>query len=127
MSPRVIISAVAAHYGLTVAALRRAGQRGDEMTARARRIAFYLCRRHTRASFPEIGRAFGGMHHTTVLAGHAAVVQSPKLQALADDVVLPVPVPDDVAELLRNVALLVRKLNIEPGRAVRAFERALHA
>jgi chromosomal replication initiator protein len=27
----------------------------------------YLCKRLTRKSFPEIGRQFGGKHHTTVM------------------------------------------------------------
>jgi len=32
-----------------------------------RQVAMYLCKSLTRASLPEIGRAFGGKHHTTVL------------------------------------------------------------
>ena len=32
-----------------------------------RQIAMYLCKSLTRASLPEIGRSFGGKHHTTVL------------------------------------------------------------
>ena len=32
-----------------------------------RQIAMYLCKRLTKASFPEIGREFGGKHHTTVM------------------------------------------------------------
>jgi chromosomal replication initiator protein len=27
----------------------------------------YLCKHHTKHSYPEIGRAFGGKHHTTVM------------------------------------------------------------
>jgi chromosomal replication initiator protein len=27
----------------------------------------YLCKRLTKSSFPEIGRQFGGKHHTTVM------------------------------------------------------------
>lgn len=30
-------------------------------------MAMYLCKRLTRHSFPEIGREFGGKHHTTVM------------------------------------------------------------
>jgi chromosomal replication initiator protein len=32
-----------------------------------RQIAMYLCKRLTKHSYPEIGRAFGGKHHTTVI------------------------------------------------------------
>jgi chromosomal replication initiator protein len=32
-----------------------------------RQVAMYLCKRLTRHSYPEIGRAFGGKHHTTVI------------------------------------------------------------
>jgi chromosomal replication initiator protein len=33
----------------------------------ARQIAMYLCREFTEASFPEIGEAFGGKDHSTVI------------------------------------------------------------
>jgi chromosomal replication initiator protein len=32
-----------------------------------RQIAMYVCKELTTASLPEIGRFFGGKHHTTVL------------------------------------------------------------
>ena len=56
---------VAAHYHLTV----------DQLTAKSnarqvsapRQVAMYLCKRLTKSSFPEIGRQFGGKHHTTVM------------------------------------------------------------
>lgn len=32
-----------------------------------RQVAMYLCKRLTKNSYPEIGRAFGGKHHTTVI------------------------------------------------------------
>jgi len=35
--------------------------------AMPRQVAMYLCKRLTRHSFPEIGREFGGKHHTTVM------------------------------------------------------------
>ena len=32
-----------------------------------RQVAMYLCKQMTKHSYPEIGRAFGGKHHTTVI------------------------------------------------------------
>ena len=32
-----------------------------------RQVAMYLCKHLTKHSYPEIGRAFGGKHHTTVI------------------------------------------------------------
>jgi len=37
----------------------------------------YLCRKHTTASYPEIGEHFGGRDHSSVI--HAASVVSSKL------------------------------------------------
>lgn len=41
--------------------------------AEPRAIAMYLARVHTEASFPVIGAAFGGKHHTTVIAARDKV------------------------------------------------------
>ena len=35
--------------------------------ARPRQIAMYLCKEKTSSSYPEIGKAFGGKDHTTVM------------------------------------------------------------
>ncbi len=56
---------VAAHYRLRTAQLRE--RTNTRAIAGPRQIAMYLCRKLTSASLPEIGRAFGGKHHTTVL------------------------------------------------------------
>jgi chromosomal replication initiator protein len=32
-----------------------------------RQVAMYLCKNLTSASLPEIGRSFGGKHHSTVI------------------------------------------------------------
>ena len=52
-----------------------------------RQIAIYLCREFTPRSYPEIGRRFGGLDHSTVI--HAAKIISKALHAdcvLARDV-----------------------------------------
>jgi chromosomal replication initiator protein len=39
----------------------------SKSVAAPRQIAMYLCKTLTSASLPEIGRAFGGKHHSTVI------------------------------------------------------------
>ena len=41
--------------------------------SRPRQIAMYLCKKLTKHSYPEIGRAFGGKHHTTVIHSVAKI------------------------------------------------------
>ena len=43
------------------------GTRGRSRVAFARQVAMYLCKALTHASLPEIGRSFGGKHHSTVI------------------------------------------------------------
>jgi chromosomal replication initiator protein len=35
--------------------------------AKPRQVAMYLCKSLTNASLPEIGKSFGGKHHSTVI------------------------------------------------------------
>lgn len=56
---------VAASYKLTVEQL--VSKNNSRQFAFPRQIAMYLCKRLTKNSYPEIGRAFGGKHHTTVI------------------------------------------------------------
>jgi chromosomal replication initiator protein len=56
---------VADFYNLKVADLK--SKSNSRNIAVPRQIAMYLCKSLTKASLPEIGREFGGKHHTTVL------------------------------------------------------------
>lgn len=47
--------------------------RRDRDLARARQAGYWLCRKFTLASYPQIGRMFGGRDHTTVMYGHELV------------------------------------------------------
>ncbi len=60
-----ISKAVSLHYRLTVEELK--SKNNARQIAVPRQIAMYLCKRLTKHSFPEIGRDFGGKHHTTVM------------------------------------------------------------
>ena len=65
VSIEVIQKAVAQHYNLKVADLK--SKNNSRSIAVPRQVAMYLCKSLTKASLPEIGREFGGKHHTTVL------------------------------------------------------------
>ncbi|HQX54302.1 MAG TPA: chromosomal replication initiator protein DnaA [Pyrinomonadaceae bacterium] len=56
---------VASHYQMTVEELK--SKSNSRAIAVPRQVAMYLCKKLTRHSFPEIGREFGGKHHTTVM------------------------------------------------------------
>ncbi|MCS6873695.1 MAG: chromosomal replication initiator protein DnaA [Pyrinomonadaceae bacterium] len=60
-----ITKIVASHYKLTVEDLK--SKNNSRHIAFPRQVAMYLCKKLTKSSFPEIGRAFGGKHHTTVI------------------------------------------------------------
>jgi chromosomal replication initiator protein len=61
-----VIKAVASYYGLKVGDIK-SGRRHKSL-AGPRAIAMYLARQHTGDSYPDLGRAFGGKHHTTVIS-----------------------------------------------------------
>jgi chromosomal replication initiator protein len=61
----LIQKVVAESYTLRVADLK--SKSNARAIAVPRQIAMYLCKTLTKASLPEIGREFGGKHHTTVL------------------------------------------------------------
>jgi chromosomal replication initiator protein len=65
ISIEFIQKTVASHYSLKVADLK--SKNNSRSIAEPRQVAMYLCKTLTKASLPEIGREFGGKHHTTVL------------------------------------------------------------
>jgi chromosomal replication initiator protein len=60
-----IVRAVAERFSMQPAQLKM--KSNTQQIAYPRQIAMYLVKELTRASLPEIGRYFGGKHHTTVL------------------------------------------------------------
>ncbi len=60
-----IQKAVADHYGIKQSQLKEKTNR--KTIVEPRQVAMYLVKELTAASLPEIGRAFGGKHHTTVI------------------------------------------------------------
>ncbi|MDP2053093.1 MAG: chromosomal replication initiator protein DnaA, partial [Acidobacteriota bacterium] len=56
---------VAEYYQMKPAEIR--SRNNSKSVAMPRQIAMYLCKALTHASLPEIGRSFGGKHHSTVI------------------------------------------------------------
>jgi chromosomal replication initiator protein len=84
-----IQKAVAASFRLTV----------DELVSKSnarqfsvpRQVAMYLCKRLTKHSYPEVGRAFGGKHHTTVIHSfekiERVITSDPVMQKRINDII----------------------------------------
>ena len=56
---------VAEYYQLKLTELK--SRNNSKSVAMPRQVAMYLCKSLTNASLPEIGRSFGGKHHSTVI------------------------------------------------------------
>ena len=65
LTVEVIQRVTAQHYGLRVTDLKGAKRHRGVVVPRM--VAVWLTRKHTQASFPEIGRAFGGRDHSTAI------------------------------------------------------------
>jgi chromosomal replication initiator protein len=61
----IIQKFVADYYNLKMGELK--SRNNSKSVAKPRQIAMYLCKSLTHASLPEIGRSFGGKHHSTVI------------------------------------------------------------
>jgi chromosomal replication initiator protein len=61
----VIQKYIADYYHLRPGDLK--ARNNSKSVARPRQVAMYLCKMLTNASLPEIGRSFGGKHHSTVI------------------------------------------------------------
>jgi chromosomal replication initiator protein len=65
VSVQQIQKLVASTYKLTIDEL--ISKNNARQISHPRQVAMYLCKHLTKHSYPEIGRAFGGKHHTTVM------------------------------------------------------------
>jgi len=65
LSSDSIVNAVASFFALKPAQLR--AKTNAKPIALPRQIAMYMCKKLTNQSLPQIGKDFGGKHHTTVL------------------------------------------------------------
>jgi chromosomal replication initiator protein len=71
-----IIEAVARFHSIRSADIT--GTKRTRTLTRPRHIAMYMARVHTKLSFPELGREFGGRDHSTVQHGYRKVTREKK-------------------------------------------------
>jgi len=74
-----IIKAVASYYGLKPADIK--SERRHKSVATPRAVAMYIARNHTKDSYPDLARAFGGKHHTTVISAVQKITERLKEDA----------------------------------------------
>jgi chromosomal replication initiator protein len=65
ISSEMVIRAVAGYFGLKPTQLK--SKNNARRISQPRQIAMYVCKEVTKLSLPQIGKDFGGKHHTTVL------------------------------------------------------------
>jgi chromosomal replication initiator protein len=84
-----IVKAVSEKYSIKPAQLREKSNRKEIVGPR--QVAMYVAKELTQASLPEIGRAFGGKHHTTVIHSIDKIAkdrqQNPELNKLINSVI----------------------------------------
>jgi chromosomal replication initiator protein len=68
-----VIKAVASYYGLKPSDIK--SERRHKSVATPRAVAMYLSRHHTKDSYPDLARAFGGKHHTTVISAVQKIIE----------------------------------------------------
>jgi chromosomal replication initiator protein len=71
-----VIKAVASYYGLKPSDIK--SERRHKSVATPRAVAMYISRHHTKDSYPDLARAFGGKHHTTVISAVQKIVERVK-------------------------------------------------
>lgn len=71
-----IIKTVASYYGIKPNEIK--GEKRTKSLAHPRAVAMYLSRQHTKDSYPDLARAFGGKHHTTVISAVQKIIEQMK-------------------------------------------------
>ena len=79
LTVETIIKAVANYYGLKPADIK--SDRRHKSLANPRAIAMYISRHNTKDSYPDLARAFGGKHHTTVISAVQKIAERLKEDA----------------------------------------------
>ena len=73
LTVETVIKAVASYYSLKPNDIK--SERRHKSVATPRAVAMYLARHHTKDSYPDLARAFGGKHHTTVISAVQKIIE----------------------------------------------------
>ena len=88
VSPNTIVQAVASFFSLKPAQLK--AKSNARPIAVPRQIAMFLCKELAKQSLPQIGKEFGGKHHTTVLHSIRKIdslrKKDPEIAAAVDEI-----------------------------------------
>jgi len=76
LTVETVIKTVAGYYGVKPSDIK--SPRRHKSIAGPRAVAMYLARQHTKDSYPDLGRAFGGKHHTTVISAVEKIAERVK-------------------------------------------------
>jgi chromosomal replication initiator protein len=79
ISVESVLRAVASYYQVKLSDLK--SERRHKSIAGPRAVAMFLARKLTTSSYPDLGRAFGNKHHTTVLSAVDKIEEKLKLDA----------------------------------------------
>jgi chromosomal replication initiator protein len=93
--------AVCAGLGIQTDLLR--SKKRGWLASQPRMLAMYLARKHTRATYSEVGKHFGGRNHSTVVAGEKRVRQWLAANATLQVGAQPVPVRDLLERIERHL------------------------
>jgi chromosomal replication initiator protein len=72
-----VLKTVANYYQVKLVDLK--SERRHKSIAGPRAVAMFLARKHTGESYPDLGRAFGNKHHTTVLSACIKIAEKVKV------------------------------------------------
>jgi len=89
ISSEEVLRAVASYFSMKPAQLK--ARTNSPPVATPRQIAMYICKELTNKSLPQIGREFGGKHHTTVLHSVRKIEtlkkKDPEISAAVDQII----------------------------------------
>jgi chromosomal replication initiation ATPase DnaA len=68
-----VVAIICAYFGFSEKEIL-CGRR-DVQFMKARQTAYFLCREFTTASYPTLGKFFGGRHHTTIIHGVSRIAK----------------------------------------------------